>query len=129
MFFLSPLSPYPFLLSFTFPLILLLVTETPCCVKWIFYFGAAFDQKSPKALALQEKNVPACTTSQFPAPPQSPNRRPDDSPGTLGVGRTKTRIDQVCPILLWPLEILLLISSPIASPHCQNYLDNIFFLI
>ena len=49
MFFLSPLSPYPFLLNFTFPPILLLVTETPCCVKWIFYFGVAFDQNSPKA--------------------------------------------------------------------------------
>ncbi|CAI9179883.1 unnamed protein product [Rangifer tarandus platyrhynchus] len=47
-------------------------TETPCCVKWIFYFGAAFDQNSPRALALEENNVPACTTSQFSAPPQSP---------------------------------------------------------
>ena len=69
MFFLSPLSPHPFLPNFTFSPILLLVTETPCCVKWIFYFGVAFDQNSPKALALQENDVPACTTSRFSTPP------------------------------------------------------------
>ena len=71
MFFLSPLSPYTFLPNFTFPRILPLITETHCCVKWIFYFRVPLAQNSPKTLALEENNVPTSTISQFLPPPRT----------------------------------------------------------
>lgn len=128
MFFLSFLSPYTFLPNFTFPRILPLITETHCCVKWIFYFRVPLAQNSPKALALEENNVPTSTISQFLPPPQNPEGDQMTLQVWEGVRRMgmETSKDKVCPICSGPWKSCFLSPLPLLH-HIPKITSMIFF--